>query len=163
MAGSCTNRRCGEGRWKMLAVLLVCCACDRVLFHLLRGALRLAGDGEPQLDRCRCATRALDGLHGGGCLRLKGGGCCLWAAVHVAKNARKNQPQRSMCVNPWSGEGRLDRVWLVNDLQGTVADALVTALAGASILRGSCVLSRWLGLPKPFLRTSMWLTLLAAG
>lgn len=139
-----------KGRWKMLAVLLVCAApviASYFTYYVVRPeARRNFGELiEPQRPMVAVPTQALDGavadvsaLKGQWLLVSVGGGSC-------GEKCEKNLYfQRQLRESLGKEKGRLDRVWLVNDT-APVADALVKALAGASILRvDSSALSRWL-------------------
>ena len=143
-----------KGRWKMLAVLLVCAApviASYFTYYVVRPeARRNFGDLiEPQRPMVALATQALDGkvddvsaLKGQWLLVAVAGGAC-------GDKCEKNLYfQRQLRESLGKEKGRLDRVWLVND-SVPVANTLTSALAGAAVLRvDPAALSRWLA-PGP--------------
>jgi hypothetical protein len=139
-----------KGRWKMLAVLLVCASpviASYFTYYVVRPeARRNFGDLiEPQRPMVVLPTQALDGKVSD-VSALKG----QWLLVSVAGGAcgdkcEKNLYfQRQLRESLGKEKGRLDRVWLVND-SASVASSLGSALADAAVLRVDPVaLSRWL-------------------
>lgn len=150
MAGGAQAVDAVKGRWKMLAVLLVCAApviASYFTYYVVRPeARRNFGELiEPQRPMVPLPTQALDGAVAD-VSALKG----QWLLVSVGSGAcgdkcEKNLYfQRQLRESLGKEKGRLDRVWLVNDTE-PVAGTLVTALAGASILRvDPSSLSQWL-------------------
>lgn len=154
MAGSAQAASAVKGRWKMLAVLLVCAApviASYFTYYVVRPeARRNFGDLiEPQRPMLPLPTHTLDGRVGD-VSALKG----QWLLVAVAGGAcgekcEKNLYfQRQLRESLGKEKGRLDRIWLVDD-NVPVASTLTSALAGATVLRAdSAALSRWLA-PAP--------------
>ena len=154
MAGSAQAASAVKGRWKMLAVLLVCAApviASYFTYYVVRPeARRNFGDLiEPQRPMLPLPTQTLDGRVGD-VSALKG----QWLLVAVAGGAcgekcEKNLYfQRQLRESLGKEKGRLDRVWLVDD-SVSVASTLTSALSGATVLRAdSAALSRWLA-PAP--------------
>lgn len=150
MAGSAQAVNAVKGRWKMLAVLLVCAApviASYFTYYVVRPeARRNFGDLiEPQRPMLPMPTQGLDGAVGD-VSALKG----QWLLVAVAGGAcgdkcEKNLYfQRQLRESLGKEKGRLDRVWLVND-KVPVTSALTSALSGATVLRvDPAALSRWL-------------------
>lgn len=150
MAGSAQAASAVKGRWKMLAVLLVCAApviASYFTYYVVRPeARRNFGDLiEPQRPMLPLPTQTLDGRVGD-VSALKG----QWLLVAVAGGAcgekcEKNLYfQRQLRESLGKEKGRLDRVWLVDD-SVSVASTLTSALSGATVLRAdSAALSRWL-------------------
>ena len=150
LSGTAGAGSAGGGRWKMLAVLLVCAApvvASYVTYYVIRPeARRNFGDLiEPQRPMVALPTMTLDG-NVGDMSALKG----QWLLVSVAGGAcgdkcEKNlYLQRQLRESLGKEKGRLDRVWLVND-SAPVASALTSALADAAVLRvDPTSLLRWL-------------------
>ena len=150
MSGSAHVATDRKGRWKMLAVLLVCAApviASYFTYYVVRPeARRNFGDLiEPQRPMVALVTQALDGkvddvsaLKGQWLLVAVAGGAC-------GDKCEKNLYfQRQLRESLGKEKGRLDRVWLVND-SAPVANTLTSALAGAAMLRvDPAALSRWL-------------------
>lgn len=138
------------GRWKMLAVLLVCAApvlASYFTYYVVRPeARRNFGDLiDPQRPMVPMSTQTLDGqvrdvsaLKGQWLLVSVAGGAC-------GEKCEKNLYfQRQLRESLGKEKGRLDWVWLVNDT-APVASTLASALSGAAVLRvDPAVLSRWL-------------------
>ena len=150
MAGSAQAASAVKGRWKMLAVLLVCAApviASYFTYYVIRPeARRNFGDLiEPQRPMPPLSTQTLDGK-AGDVSALKG----QWLLLTVAGGAcgekcEKNLYfQRQLRESLGKEKGRLDRVWLVND-STPVASTLASALSGATVLRvDAAALSSWL-------------------
>lgn len=150
MAGSAQAANAVKGRWKMLAVLLVCAApviASYFTYYVVRPeARRNFGDLiEPQRPMLPMPTQGFDGAVSD-VSALKG----QWLLVAVAGGAcgdkcEKNLYfQRQLRESLGKEKGRLDRVWLVND-KVPVASTLTSALSGATVLRvDPAALSRWL-------------------
>lgn len=154
MAGSAQAASAVKGRWKMLAVLLVCAApviASYFTYYVVRPEARRNFGAliEPQRPMVALATQSLDGQFGD-VSALKG----QWLLVAVAGGAcgetceKTLYFQRQLRESLGKEKGRLDRVWLVSD-SAPVASRLTNALAGATVLRvDSAVLSSWLA-PAP--------------
>jgi hypothetical protein len=138
------------GRWKMLAVLLVCVApivASYLSYYVLRpeGRRNFGDLIEPQRPAPALITRTLGGATGD--LRsLKG----QWLLVTVAGGAcaapceNNLYLQRQLRESLGKEKERLDRVWLVVD-EAPVPPPLLPALSGASVLRVSAAsLADWL-------------------
>lgn len=139
-----------RGRWKLLAVLLVCAApvlASYFTYYVVRpeGRRNFGELVDPQRPLPAMATRALDGRTGD--LRdLRD----QWLLVTVAGGAcdpgcEKNLYfQRQLRESLGKEKMRLDRVWLVPD-EAAVPPALLPALEGASVLRVAPeALGQWL-------------------
>ncbi|MCF8167693.1 MAG: hypothetical protein K9K38_00420 [Rhodoferax sp.] len=138
------------GRWKMLAVLLVCAApviASYFTYYVVRP------DGRRNFGELIDPQRPLPDALGYGLdakpvkLReLKG----QWLLISVASGAcdtacaERLYLQRQLREGLGKEKDRLDWVWLVSD-EAPVAEALQPALKGATVLRlGSATLSQWL-------------------
>jgi hypothetical protein len=139
-AGASAGASAVSGRWKMLAVLLVCVApivASYFAYYVVRpDGRRNFGDLiNPQKPLPPMATRSLDGKVGQ-LPALKG----QWLLITVASGACNAGCQQNLYLQRQLRESlgkekeRLDRVWLVPD-DAAVAPALLPALAGASVLR----------------------------
>ncbi len=128
------------GRWKMLAVLLVCAApvlASYFTYYVIRpeGRRNFGELIDPQRPLPPLATRALDG-RSGTLTALKD----QWLLISVAGgacDARCEQNlyfQRQLRESLGKEKERLDRVWLVAD-EAPVRDALLPALASSAVLR----------------------------
>ena len=138
------------GRWKMLAVLLVCAApviASYVTYYLIRpeGRRNFGELIDPQRPLPPLATRSLDGRTGT-LTALKD----QWLLISVAGGAcgaRCEQNlyfQRQLRESLGKEKERLDRVWLVVD-EAPVRDALLPALASSAVLRvAPAALAQWL-------------------
>ena len=148
--GSGAQRAVIAGRWKMLAVLLVCVApivASYFSYYVLRpeGRRNFGDLIDPQRPLPALDTRTLEGTAGD--LRaLKG----QWLLVTVAGGActapceSNLYLQRQLRESLGKEKERLDRVWLVPD-DAAVPLALLPALDGAAVLRVSAAgLSQWL-------------------
>ena len=148
--GSGAQRAVIAGRWKMLAVLLVCVApivASYFSYYVLRpeGRRNFGDLIDPQRPLPALDTRTLEGTAGD--LRaLKG----QWLLVTVAGGActapceSNLYLQRQLRESLGKEKERLDRVWLVPD-DAAVPPALLPALDGAAVLRVSAAgLSQWL-------------------
>jgi hypothetical protein len=138
------------GRWKMLAVLLVCASpviASYFTYYVIRPEGR-RNFGEliaPQRPLPALATYTLDGKPGQ-LTALKD----QWLLLSVAGgacDARCEQNlyfQRQLRESLGREKERLDRVWLVHD-EAPVRDALLPALATATVLRvPAAELAQWL-------------------
>ncbi len=145
-----TGRRTVMGRWKMLAVMLVCAApvvASYVTYYFIRPEGRTAFGQliDPQRPLPDLQVQGLDGTSSN--LRaLKG----QWLLVTVSGGACDETCQRYLYLQRQLRESlgrekdRLDRVWLIND-DAPVASTLLPALKGAEVLRvDSKALSQWL-------------------
>jgi hypothetical protein len=138
------------GRWKMLAVLLVCAApviASYFTYYVVRpeGRRNFGELIDPQRPLPPLATRALDG-RAGTLTALKD----QWLLISVAGgacDARCEQNlyfQRQLRESLGKEKERLDRVWLVAD-EAPVRDALLPALASSAVLRvAPAELAKWL-------------------
>lgn len=138
------------GRWKMLAVLLVCASpviASYVTYYVIRpeGRRNFGELIDPQRPLPAIATQSLDGK-AGQLTALKG----QWLLVSVANGAcdarcEKNLYfQRQLRESLGREKDRLDRVWLVSD-DAAVPPALRPALASATVLRvPPAALAQWL-------------------
>jgi hypothetical protein len=139
-AGSAGMARTKHGRWKMLAVLLVCAApvvASYFTYYVVRpDGRRNFGDLiDPQRPLPDLNATTLDGRSVN--LRtlkdqwllisIAGGACDAACANHLYF-------QRQLREGLGKNKDRMERVWLVDDAQ-PVADALQPALAGATVLR----------------------------
>jgi hypothetical protein len=136
------------GRWKMLAVLLVCAApviASYFTYYVIRpDARRNYGELiDPQRSLPAIAAVAPDGsrtelpaLKGQWLLlSVAGGACDATCQQHLYF-------QRQLRESLGREKDRLDRVWLVND-EAAIPAALNTALQGATVLRVAG-LEQWL-------------------
>jgi hypothetical protein len=146
--------RTQAGRWKMLAVLLVCIApvvASYFTFYVVRpeGRRNFGELIDPQRALPDLVGRALDGKPVN--LRaLKD----QWLLVSVGSGACDAQCARHLYIQRQLREGlgkekeRMDWVWLVSD-ETPVADALLPALKEATVLRlAANDLATWLA-PQP--------------
>lgn len=138
------------GRWKMLAVLLVCAApviASYFTYYVIRpeGRRNFGELIDPQRPLPTLATQALDG-QAGELTALKGqwlllsvaGGAC---DAHCEKNLYF---QRQLREALGKEKDRVDRVWLIND-EAAIPEALRPALASSTVLRVSpAALAQWL-------------------
>jgi hypothetical protein len=139
-AGSDGVTRTKHGRWKMLAVLLVCAApvvTSYFTYYVVRPS-NMRSFGElinPQRPTPPLVARALDGQTAQ-LQALKG----QWLLVSVAGGACDTVCQNHLYLQRQLREtlgkekDRLDWVWLVND-DMPVSDTLKPALKGATVLR----------------------------
>lgn len=138
------------GRWKLIAVLLVCASpviASYFTYYFVRpDGRRNFGDLiTPQRPLPDIRTQSLDGKSGN-LLELRN----QWLLMSVAGGACDNSCQQRLYFQRQLREAlgkekdRLDRVWLIND--GAPVDArLLPALAGSSMLRvPAAELSQWL-------------------
>jgi hypothetical protein len=138
------------GRWKMLAVLLVCAApviASYFTYYVVRpeGRRNFGELIDPQRPLPPLATRALDG-RAGTLTALKD----QWLLISVAGGAcdahceQNLYFQRQLRESLGKEKERLDRVWLVAD-DAPVRDALLPALASSPVLRvAPADLAKWL-------------------
>ncbi len=138
------------GRWKMLAVLLVCASpviASYFTYYVVRpeGRRNFGELIDPQRPLPALATQSLDGK-AGQLTALKG----QWLLLSVASGAcdarcEKNLYfQRQLRESLGREKDRLDRVWLVSD-DAPVPTALRPALASATVLRvPPTALAQWL-------------------
>lgn len=138
------------GRWKMLAVLLVCASpvvASYFTYYVVRpeGRRNFGDLIDPQRPLPALATQALDG-QSGKLTDLKD----QWLLISVASgacDARCEQNlyfQRQLRESLGKEKDRMDRVWLVSD-GVPVAAALQPALASATVLRvAPAALAQWL-------------------
>jgi len=144
------ERRTRSGRWKMIAVLLICAApviASYLTYYVIRPqGLRNFGQLiEPQRPLPELSAVALDGktiqlreLKGQWLLLSVGGGDCTQACV------QRLYFQRQLRESLGKDKDRLDKVWLVTDAQ-PVAPALQQGLQQASVLRVErAALAQWL-------------------
>ena len=142
------------GRWKMLAVLLVCAApviASYLAYYVVRpeGRRNFGELIDPQRPIPAITGRALDGrpvelptLKGQWLLLAVAGGSC------DARCEKDLYFQRQMRQALGKEMARVDRVWLINDA-AEVPPALLPALAGATVLRTEpAALQAWLA-PGP--------------
>jgi len=144
------DARTRTGRWKMLAVLLVCAApviASYFTFYVVRpdGRRNFGELIDPQRALPDAAASRLDG----GVVNLR----ALkdqWLLVSVAPAACDAQCAQHLYLQRQLREGlgkdkdRLDWVWLISDT-APVADALLPALKEATVLRvPEAELSKWL-------------------
>lgn len=138
------------GRWKMLAVLLVCAApviASYFTYYVIRpdGRRNFGELIDPQRPLPILATQALDGqvseltaLKGQWLLLSVAGGAC---DMHCEKNLYF---QRQLREALGKERDRVDRVWLVND-DAAIPEALRPALASSTVLRvAPAALAQWL-------------------
>ena len=138
------------GRWKLLAVLLVCAApviASYFTYYVIRpeGRRNFSELVEPQRPLPAMATQTLDG-RSGELTALKG----QWLLLSVAGGAcdarceRNLYFQRQLRESLGQEKERLDRVWLVSD-EAPVREALRPALAASTVLRvAPGALAQWL-------------------
>jgi len=138
------------GRWKMLAVLLVCAApviASYFTYYVVRpeGRRNFGELVEPQRPLPALATRSLDG-RAGELTALKD----QWLLLSVAGGACDARCesnlyfQRQLRESLGKEKERLDRVWLIND-EAAVPAALQPALAASTVLRvAPDALAQWL-------------------
>jgi len=138
------------GRWKLLAVLLVCAApviASYFTYYVIRpeGRRNFGELVEPQRPLPAMATQTLDG-RSGELTALKG----QWLLLSVAGGAcdarceRNLYFQRQLRESLGQEKERLDRVWLVSD-EAPVREALRPALAASTVLRvAPGALAQWL-------------------
>ena len=138
------------GRWKMIAVLLVCAApvvASYFTYYVIRpeGRRNYGELIDPQRPLPALPTLTLDGKPGQ--LRalkdqwllvsVSGGACGAACEQHLYF-------QRQLRESLGKEKDRLDRVWLIND-DAPVADRLLPALAGSAVLHvPGPALERWL-------------------
>lgn len=143
-------RRTRLGRWKMMAVLLVCAApviASYFTYYVIRpeGRRNFGELIDPQRPLPDHPGTGLDGktvnlaeLKGQWLLVSVGSGNCQAACV------QQLYLQRQLREGLGKDKDRLDRVWLVNDAQ-TVPSELLPGLKEATVLRVSqAELDRWL-------------------
>ncbi|OOG40967.1 hypothetical protein B0B52_11460 [Polaromonas sp. A23] len=146
MAASAPDTR--SGRWKMLAVLLVCAApvvASYFTYYVIRpeGRRNYGELIDPQRPLPALAAVAPDGNRIE-LTALKG----QWLLVSVAGGACDSACQQSLYFQRQLRESlgrekdRLDRVWLVSD-EAAIPDKLKPALQGATVLRVAG-LDQWL-------------------
>jgi len=139
-----------SGRWKMIAVLLVCAApviASYFMYYVVRpeGRRNFGELIEPQKPLPALATVSLTGEQGE-LTALKN----QWLLISVARAACDEACQQRLYFQRQLREAlgkekeRLDRVWLVVD-DGPVDDRLKPALVGSSVLRvQGGALAQWL-------------------
>lgn len=143
-------RRTFSGRWKMLAVLLVCAApviASYFTYYVIRpeGRRNFGALIEPQRPMPALAATPLQGppvtlesLRGQWLLLAVAGGACDAACENHL------YLQRQLREALGKDKDRMDRVWLVSDT-APVRDALLPALSGATVLRvDGAALAQWL-------------------
>jgi hypothetical protein len=149
-AGDAVSRRTVTGRWKMIAVLLICAApviASYFTYYVVRPeGRRVFGQlVDPQRPLPALTGTTLDGrsvglrtLKGQWLLMSTAGGAC-------SKACEQNlYLQRQLRETLGKEKDRVDWVWLVSD-DAPVADALQPALKGATVLRiGESQLAQWL-------------------
>lgn len=138
------------GRWKMLAVLLVCASpviASYFTYYVIRpeGRRNFGELIEPQRPLPALATRTLEGQPGQ-LTALKD----QWLLLSVAGGAceaaceQNLYFQRQLRESLGKEKDRLDRVWLVSD-EAPVRQALRPALASSTVLRvAPAELAQWL-------------------
>ncbi len=143
-------RRTRSGRWKMLAVLLVCAApviASYYTYYVVRpeGRRNFGELIEPQRPFLEQATQSLSG-QAGTLTALKG----QWLLISVAGGACDDicshhlYLQRQMREGLGKNKDRVDWIWLVTD-DAPVPEKLLPALKEATVLRVSATeLARWL-------------------
>lgn len=143
-------RRTRAGRWKMLAVLLVCAApviASYFTYYVIRpeGRRNFGELIEPQRPLPALQARSLDGkvvdlpaLQGQWLLvSVAGGACDAGCEQHLYL-------QRQLRESLGKDKDRVDWVWLVTDA-APVREALKPALAAATVLRvDEAALAQWL-------------------
>ena len=139
-----------SGRWKMLAVLLVCASpviASYLTYYVIRpeGRRNFGEHIDPQRPLPPLVTQTLDG-QAGQLTALKK----QWLLLSVAGGACDTRCEQNLYFQRQLRESlgrekeRLDRVWLVND-DVTVRAALLPALASSAVLRvGPAALAQWL-------------------
>jgi len=149
-SSSLREPKTAAGRWKMLAVLLVCAApviASYFTYYVIRpeGRRNFGELVEPQRPLPPMATRALDGRTGT-LTALKN----QWLLISVAGGACDTRCEQNLYFQRQLRESlgkekeRLDRVWLVAD-DAPVRDALLPALASSTVLRvAPAELAQWL-------------------
>lgn len=143
-------RRTVSGRWKMLAVLLVCAApviASYFTYYVIRpeGRRNFGVLIEPQRPVPALTATPLQGppvtlesLRGQWLLIAVAGGACDAACENHL------YLQRQLREALGKDKDRMDRVWLVSDT-APVRDALLPALSGATVLRvDGAALAQWL-------------------
>lgn len=138
------------GRWKMLAVLLVCAApviASYFTYYVVRpeGRRNFGELIDPQRALPAIAARTLDG-QAGELTALKG----QWLLITVAGGACDRRCEKNLYFQRQLREAlgkekdRVDRVWLVND-EAAPPKALLPALASLTVLRvAPAALAQWL-------------------
>lgn len=138
------------GRWKMLAILMVCAApviASYFTYYVIRpeGQPTFGMLIDPQRPLPAISTQTLDG-RAGELTALKG----QWLLLSVAGGACADRCEKNLYFQRQLREvlgkekDRLDRVWLVND-GAAVRDALLPALASSTVLRvAPAALAQWL-------------------
>lgn len=138
------------GRWKLLAVLLVCAApviASYFTYYVIRpeGRRNFGELIDPQRPLPAMATQTLDG-RSGELAALKD----QWLLLSVAGGAcdarceRNLYFQRQLRESLGKEKERLDRVWLIND-EAAVPAALQPALTASTVLRvAPAALAQWL-------------------
>lgn len=147
-AAAMTRPDTRAGRWKMLAVLLVCAApviASYFTYYVIRpeGRRNYGELIDPQRPLPALGAVATDGkritlpeLKGQWLLiSVAGGACDALCQQHLYF-------QRQLRESLGREKDRLDRVWLVSD-EAAIPDALNTALQGATVLRVAG-LAQWL-------------------
>ena len=144
------TRRTRSGRWKMLAVLLVCAApviASYFTYYVVRpeGRRNFGELIEPQRPLPAAQAQSLDG-HLLALPALKG----QWLLISIAGGAcdaaceQHLYLQRQLREALGKDKDRVDWVWLVND-EAPVREALRPALASATVLRvDGAALAQWL-------------------
>lgn len=144
------SRRTSTGRWKMIAVLLVCAApvvASYFTYYVVRpeGRRNYGELIDPQRPLPAVPTTAMDGKPGR-LTDLRG----QWLLVSVAGGACDATCEKHLYLQRQLREGlgrdkdRLDRVWLVPD-SAQVPPALEPALRQATVLRVDAqALAQWL-------------------
>lgn len=153
-AANTAARRTGSGRWKMLAVFLLCAApvvASYFTYYVIRP------EGRRNFGELIDPQRPLPDLVGvglGGQSSPLGALKGQWLLVSVAGGAcddnctRHLYLQRQLRESLGKDKDRLDRVWLISDA-APVTEKLVPALAAMTVLRVPSVgLSDWLA-PAP--------------
>ena len=144
------ERRTVSGRWKMLAVLLVCAApviASYFAYYVVRpeGRRNFGELIEPQLPLPDQASRSLAGQAGNLqaligqwlLISVAGGACDALCKHHLYL-------QRQLREGLGKDKARMDWVWLVTD-EAALPQALLPALQEATVLRVSAAeLSAWL-------------------
>lgn len=153
-AAQADAQRTARGRWRMLAVLLVCAApviASYFTYYVLRpeGRRHYGALIDPQRPLPEIATTGLDG-QGGSLRALKG----QWLLVSVAGGACDAACQNHLYLQRQLRESlgkekeRMDWVWLVDDAV-PIPEALRPGLAQATVLRVPAEqLAQWLA-PAP--------------
>ena len=144
------GQRVNSGRWKMIAVLLICASpviASYFTYYFVRPEGR-RNFGElitPQRPLPDIRTQSLDGKRGS-LLELRN----QWLLISVAAGACDNSCQQRLYFQRQLREAlgkekdRLDRVWLIND-EAPVDARLLPGLTGSTALRvPAAELSQWL-------------------